>query len=182
MTKTASYGTNDGIEVMRKAGRNLGNNNHAIDVCPSSNTNIITVSPTLDTSQYVTGDLLANPTEIPLALDDVRMTGILHSVAVLDKSDQAIAFDILIFDQTITTGTLNNAFSPSDADMANCLGAINVPAAGFFDCANSQLNFIGNIGMVVKSTTTSLYFVLVSRGTATYAANGIQIKFGFLSD
>ncbi len=161
----------------------------AIAVDPAGNVEIAThatvvdLTLSLDTGgAYADGDVLAAAQELTNAVRQSGGTGILQSVLVVDQDDQGQALDIVISDATITLGTENSAVSISDADAAKILGVVEVTAADYVDLVNSQVANIRNIGMVIMPDTTSLYISAVSRGTGTYTASGIVLRFGIIQD
>jgi hypothetical protein len=143
---------------------------------------VIDLVLTLDTSAYSNGDVLAAAQELVSAVRATGGTGVIQSIAVIDLDDQAQALDIVISDSTITLGTENAAVSISDADAAKILGIVEVVAGDYVDLANSRLATKDNLGIVVMPDTTSLYISAISRGTGTYTASGIRLRFGILQD
>jgi len=147
----------------------------------------VEVTLTLDTSAYSTGDVLADTQEIAGALPAAGESVILQSLVILDKSDQAQGLDVLILRSNTSIGTENTAFSPSDAVSVEILAVVEVASGNYYDMTNNQLarkNISeAGMGMVLKATSgTSLYIAAVSRGTGTYAADGIVVKLGFSRD
>ncbi len=145
---------------------------------------MVEVTLTLDTSAYAAGDVLADTQEIADALPAAGEAVTLQSLVILDKSDQAQGLDILILRSDTSIGTENVAFSPSDAVSAEILAVVEIAAGEYYDMTNNQLVRKGNsdigMGMVLEPTSgTSLYIAAVSRGTGTYAADGIVVKLGF---
>jgi hypothetical protein len=130
---------------------------------------------------------MANPIELAGVARVAGGVAKLVSVSVLDEDDQGIAFDILLLDASTSLGTVNNAMAASDALGRGVLGRMLVPAASFYDIGDCKFATVtgntstGNLPMILKcgSSTTSLYVALVSRGTGTYTASGLRIKFGF---
>lgn len=145
------------------------------------------VTLTLDTGAYSSGDVLADTQEIADALPAAGESVTLQSLVLLDKSNQAQGVDILILRSNTSIGTENDAFSPSDAVSAEILAVVEIASGNYYDMTNNQLarknNSDTGMGMVLKPTTgTSLYIAAVSRGTGTYAADGIVVKLGFSRD
>jgi hypothetical protein len=138
--------------------------------------NVVDLVLSLSTSQYGSGDVLADTQELVGASG----TGIIHSILVQDDSDQGAALDIIILDTNTTIGTENSAVSMADND--NILGSVSVLATDYVDMVNSQHACMKNVGIVVKAKGTSLYVAAVSRGTGTYAATAITLRFGILQD
>lgn len=144
----------------------------------------ITVTPTLDTSAYASGDYMAKGS-IAGALEKNSGIAKLVSLQVLDEAKQKVAFDILFFDADPTVASaVNAAIDISDAEMAKYLGFVAVAAGDYLtDLAGSSIATKSNIQLMLEgsesSPSTSLYYVLVTRGAPTYAASSLKIKFGF---
>ena len=135
----------------------------------------------LDTSQYASGDVLADTQELADAVRVAGGSGIIHSILVQDDDDQAGALDIIILDDNTSIGTENAAVTMADND--NILGNVEVVAGDYVDMANSQHACKTNVGIVVKAKVNrSLYIAVVSRDTKTYTASGITLRFGILQD
>lgn len=145
--------------------------------------NLITVTPTLDTSAYADGDTLFAPTEIAGAAEFPGGMTMLQSVTVVDADDQGQPLDLLFFNATLTLGTLNAAPSISDANaIAYHMGRVQVLSSDYYDLGGVRvagLNAIGRI-MLAPLTSRSLWVGGISRGTGTYTASGLTIRLGFV--
>lgn len=142
------------------------------------------VTLSLDTSAYADGDLLADVQEIEDAVRIEVGTGILESIILQDNSDQAAALDLFITSLSTTWGTENDAWNISDTLGEAIQYHTEIAAADYYDMLNSQRVQIDNIGVGVKaaSGSASLYVAAVSRGTPTYAADGLKLKIAILVD
>jgi hypothetical protein len=137
----------------------------------------------LDTSAYADGDVLAEAQELTNAVRESSGSGVLQSIVVVDKDDQAQALDIVIADSSITIGTENTAVSISDADAAKILGIVEVATADYVDLVGSQLATMKGLNIVVEASgSSSLYVGAISRGAGTYTASGIVLRLGILQD
>ena len=143
---------------------------------------VIDLTLSLDTDAYADGDVLAAAQELALAVRASGSTGVIQSIVVIDQDDQAQALDIVISDSTITLGTENSAVSISDADAAKILGIVEVSTSDYVNLVNSQLATKTNLGIVIMPDSASLYISAISRGTGTYSASGIVLRFGILTD
>lgn len=141
------------------------------------------VSLSLDTNAYASGDVLAATQEIASALRLSGGSGLLHSIMVLDKDDQAQALDLVFLNANGSIGTENSAVSVTDAVADTILGIVEVAAGDYVDLVNSQLAVKTNVGIVLKvASGTSLYVAAISRGTGTYTASGVTLKVGIIQD
>lgn len=154
------------------------------DVTVTSPDLVVTVTPTLDTSAYASGDLLFDSTEVANAVRTNGSTAILQSVTLLDKADQGVAMTLLFANAATDFGTLNSAPDPDDAECATVLGIVRIATADYIDLGGAKVATASNIGLLLKAgaATTSLYVAGVnSTGTPTYgAASDLVLQLGFL--
>jgi len=143
----------------------------------------VTVTPTLDTDAYASGDLLFDSTAVANAVRVAGGTCLLESVTIVDKADQGVAFTLLIANAATDFGTLNAAPDPDDTEAGTVIGWVPVTADDYADLINSKVACVRNIGLLLKATaaSTSLYVAGVNgTGTPTYAASDLVITLGLL--
>jgi hypothetical protein len=144
---------------------------------------VISVTPTLDTSAYASGDTLFDSTAVASAVRVSAGRAVLQSITVIDKDDQGVALDLFVFDSSVTFGTANAAPSISDADAAKCLGFAQVLAADYIDVGGAKIACVKNIGLPLEAASgTTLYIAAITRGTPTHTASGLVIRIGLLQD
>jgi len=133
---------------------------------------------------YADGDVLADFQALGSAVRQNNGTGIMQSVNILDIDDQGQALDIILASSPITLGTENEAVSISDTDASKILAGIEVATADYIDLVNSQFATKSNLGIGIQPDDggTSIYIAAISRGTGTYTASGITLRFGILQD
>jgi hypothetical protein len=139
----------------------------------------------LDTSQYASGDVLADSQQVKFVSPTSSKNVMLYSLTVLDKDDQAKAMDVCFLRSNVSIGTENSPVSVTDANADEILGCVEVAADDYVDLANSQIVTKTGIGLVLREASTSgdVYVAAVSRSTGTYTASGIALKLGLvLSD
>ena len=143
--------------------------------------NAITITCSLDTNAYADGDVLFETQEIAGAVNTAGDVCILQSVTVADISDQGQGLDLIFFNAATSLGTENAAPDIDDTEVLTVIGRVQVGAGSFYDLGGCRVACVYGIGLPLKSgASTSLYVAGVSRGAGTYAAAGLQIKFGFL--
>lgn len=157
-------------------------------------TKTVSVTPTISTSQYTSGDQVGG---IMTLTDVVRQdtgTGYgnseLKSVTILDADAQSAAMDIWFFKVSPTVTSTDNApFSMSDANQAaQCIGAISIGTAYSASALNSTSTDGKNIGIAMEifgtsSTPTSIFAIAIVRGTPTYSTTtALQFQFSFYMD
>lgn len=137
-------------------------------------------TPTLDTSAYADGDLMANPEELNRLFPQGTSWVTVTDLVVIGKSDNAQPFDIYFTKSSASWGTLNDAVSITDAVAADIVGRISVAAADFDDFTNNQIAFKHDLRVSIPHAddSKSIYVAMVSRGTGTYAEDGMVLKFG----
>lgn len=146
---------------------------YGLAVAPRSNVIRISLTPTISTGIYASGDSLGSLLTFANAARISGGSGTLLGITVIDKTQaQRAAIDFLFFDRTLTVAADNAAVATSDADMANCLGLVT---AGPYNTAwaGTPLNSIStlfNIGMPFVLNGTDLFAVAIVRATPTYTA------------
>ena len=156
-------------------------------------TKVVSVTPTISTSAYTTGDQIGG---IMTLTDVVRQdkqlsvgTSTLASVTILDKGLQSAAIDVWFFNQSPTVTSVDNGnFSMSDANLVlQCIGFVSLGTAYSASALNSvSTNANLNIPVQVDSTATAptnVYAIAVVRGTPTYVSTtDLVFQFCFYID
>ncbi len=144
---------------------------------------VIDLTLSLDTGAYADGDVLAATQELTNAVRASGGTGVIQSIGLIDDDDQGQALDIVILDSNVSIGTENAAVSIADGDADNILGIVQVTASDYIDLVNSQwAQAVFDAIVVSPASGTSLWIAAISRGTGTYTASGVTIRFGILLD
>lgn len=144
---------------------------------------VVTVTPTLDTSAYASGDLLFDSTEIANAVRANGGCAILESLTIIDKADQKMAFTLLFANAATDFGTLNSAPDPDDTETATVIGHVPVSTGDYIDLGGASVACVRNIGLLLMAgaATTSLYIAGVNgTGAPTYGASDLIFQIGFL--
>jgi hypothetical protein len=146
----------------------------------------ISVTPTISTSIYTSGDCIGGLMTFANASRISGGSGIIQSIIVLDKTQaQRAAIDLLFFDRSVTVAGDNAAVAMSDADMAYCLGIVPI---GPYNTAwpGTPLNSLStllNVGLPFVTNNSSLFVQAVVRGTPTYGSTSDLIfTLGILQD
>jgi hypothetical protein len=141
---------------------------------------VLDLNPVLDTGPYADGDVLFDTVELPLSTGAVGNLVTLLSLLVLDESDQGQPFDLIFLDALNSLGTFNVAPNISDANARAILGRVQVLSSDYYDVGGARIaqpEFNPRI-LKAAAASRSLYVAGISRGTGTYAANGLRLKFG----
>jgi hypothetical protein len=150
-----------------------------------------------DAEQYAPGDQVANSASAPAPIefaDCARFNGkggtIIDAVCI-DSANQATKANLrlYLFDSAPTSNNDNAAWAPSDADMNKLVGYVeftgwevgNGTAGANGNCASFAKAV--NVPFVCAAASTSLYGLLVERGTYTPVANeAFTIRLGIVQD
>ena len=135
---------------------------------------VVTATPTLDTSAYAVGDCL-HTTVIEFAnAVGASLSGIVEKMVVFDKIAQSQPLVLHLYSATVTPAAANAAHSLSDADGVKYVGSVY---SGIYE--SQTLNSVAmtkNVGLAIKLAGTSLFGILVTKGTPTYAADSLTVS------
>lgn len=143
----------------------------------------IVVTPTVSSSPaYTAGDCLGGLQTLTSAGRAASGTGIVQTVVMLDKTQaQRPAMDLLFFDASVTSAGDNAAAAFSDADMANCIGILNLQAYNAA-WAGTPLNSVATLLSVglpfVSDGSGNIYVQAVVRNTPTLTST-TDLVFGY---
>lgn len=148
--------------------------------------NVVSVTPTLDTNAYATGDRLGSIHTIAAVVRPDVSSGLgvatLKQIVIIDQAAQSADMDILFFNALPTVASADNAaIDISDAEMiAKFIGSVSVGAAYVALAANSVHTAIIDPGLKVYAASgTTIYALPVIRDSATYAANSLVFRYSF---
>lgn len=130
-------------------------------------------------------DVLAAPQEIKHFFRKEGACAFIHSIVLQDESDQAQDVEIVFLNADGSIGAENAAYAPTDAVLNTILGTVLLAASDYSDASNGQTATKTNIGLKIKSasTTDSVWVAAITRsGTPTYGATGIKLKIGVMWD
>jgi len=148
-------------------------------------THCVTVSPTVDTSIYASGDNIGGEMTFTKILPDYTGSGTIVSVEILDKAAQAVDMDLVIFttEPASSYGADQAVFDPADSDLGKIATVINFGSSTRFAFNDNGVKYIGSIFLPVVSRTSagalsrSLFGQLVSRGTPTFGSSSdVSVK------
>ena len=93
-------------------------------------------------------------------------SGILQAVTIMCKTPALLPpLELVLFNQTFTAMADNGTWSPSDADMANCIGSI--PLTAWSDTTLNSIATRFGLWFPFVLTGTSLFGQLVTRAAVT---------------
>lgn len=122
---------------------------------------------TTATTAYTAGDQVGTLFTIANAARASGGSGRIESVLLVSAADNIAAYDLIIFDSSVTLASDNAAFSISDADALKIVDII--PLSGAYDIGNNRIASSGPVGYpYVCSGGTSLYGALITRAAHTW--------------
>ena len=137
----------------------------------------ISVTPTISAASiYADGDALGGKLEFANAVLAAGGEGIIEKITVIDEDQELAGIDFVLFDQDFTATNDNAAFDPSDADLANCLGFVDIAATSDYSDFNDNSVAAKTSGLrmpfyfKLAAGQTALRGQAVVRGTPTYTA------------
>jgi hypothetical protein len=145
---------------------------------------------------YAAGDVICNSTSAPVILTFPRATvtqgpsfSIIAQVVMVDSANQStkLEAELWLFDTAITMDNDNAAFTPTDAELVNLLGIVELetPYVGTVTSGADGNAVYRSSGLSVpiqtKPSDNAIYGVLVARNAYTpVASESFTIKLGIL--
>lgn len=130
-------------------------------------TNAVSQTPTITAGAYAAGDAVGGLLTFANAARS-QHTGVVATVVVSDLAAQGVNLDLVLFGAVFTPTADNAPFSPSDADLLNCIGV--VPITAHYAFATNGISEARNVGLWFESQSETIYGQLVTRGAPTYAS------------
>lgn len=126
---------------------------------------------TTATTAYAAGDQVGVQITIANAARVSGGSGTITGVVLIDQSDIIGAYDLVVFDSSVTPAADNAAFAISDADSLKIVALIQL--AGAFDLTNNRIAQSYNLAVpYVCSGGTSLFAALITRAGHTFFTAG----------
>lgn len=137
-----------------------------------------TVTLSLDTSAYASGDVLADTQQMDAVFRKTDGTGVIRHVTVFDQDDQKVAMTVYFLSANVAMGTENAAPSISDANALNICGRVKITAADYDDLGGVGVACVPcDIPVKAVSGTDDLYIAVVNgTGTPTFTASGVKVR------
>jgi hypothetical protein len=134
----------------------------------------IFITPTITAGAYTAGDAIGGRLEFANAVWTDGGKGVIEKVVVVDRDQEQAPIDLVLFNQAFTATVDNAPFDPSDADLLNSLGYIDVAATDYADFSdNSVAAKASGLRMPFAfqlASGTILYGQMVVRSGPTYTA------------
>ena len=114
-------------------------------------------------------------------IDGVPKSGVIHTAIFLDKDDEGIETDLMLFRDDFTATADNDAFAVVDADMEKFIGSVTWVA--FKNLGANQVSTAAALGLVYVAPLGRLFCQCVTRGAPNIAAGSEpKIRLLILSD
>lgn len=100
---------------------------------------VIVQQPTITAGLYAAGDALGGLLTFANAARVAGGGGCITKVVVIDKDQELTPVDLVLFDRQFVPTADNAPFDPSNADLNNCIGYIDVPATDYVDFVDNSV-------------------------------------------
>lgn len=152
-------------------------------------THFVSVTPTIDTSAYITGDQVGGIMTFTGALRGTN-AGYVVSAMISDKSAQTTDIELWLWSAS-PSGTFTDqaASDPLDADISvKFLGVVKFSSTEIYSASDNGVKYKGNLLLPVQGFSSdtisyNIYGTLVSRGAPTFASTSdLTVKLGISQD
>lgn len=132
----------------------------------------ITVTPTITAGAYDAADAVGGLLTFANAASIYRGAGRIIRVGITDKGNQKANLKLWLWKATFTAAADGAAFDPTDADLLNCLGYIEIPAANYMTATDNSAGSVKDCAFdfVLATAGTSLFGQLQCVATPTYTS------------
>jgi hypothetical protein len=163
----------------------MGSGHGALWVDPRYRQKKIQVTPVITTVAYTAGDAFGPVQQLVGAARAAGGSGYINSVTVLDRSAaQRPILDLVFFDVAPAQAVVDNAvYTPTDADMLNCIGVVAAPAYNtpWIGTPNSVATLL-SVGIPFVSVSGDLWVQAVVRTTPTMAVGDVTLSYTIAQD
>ena len=149
------------------------------------NTAVVAVSPAVTAGAYTAGQNVGTVSALANAVRVAAGSGMVQLVQIADKAKQSAAIDVIFFNASPAgTYTDNTTCAPTAADLLTVVGVVSVLAGDYSAFSANSVASKGGLGLSFKLPSgTSLYALMVARGTPTYASvSDVQLRVAILQD
>lgn len=158
---------------------------------PKGETYFASATPTVDTSVYASGDVIGGKLQFDFSVRQATGTGYVISAKIDDKAATTADLDLILFRKNPTGSTITDQlpFTPVDADLDKIIGIISFGSTSRFAFADNGVKYVGSLVIPIEGRTSTglaqetIYGVLVSRGTPTFASSSdVKVTLGIAQD
>lgn len=131
----------------------------------------LSATPTVSTTPaYALKDAVGGLLTFANAVRASGGSGLLHAVQVVDKGQQMKDLELMLFDRSITAPTDNAVFDPTDTELTQSVGRVDLSAGYYSDFSDNSIATREGLGLEFVLNGTDLFGVLVARGTPTFTS------------
>ena len=146
-------------------------------------TRMVDAGLTVDTSAYVSGDVVGSLLAIPVSARQRGGSGYIQSVLVNDADGQSVDLDIFFFSGEVSVQADNDAWTPTIADLNKMVGKVKVQAWDTYNSIDNHTQEYLGIPYRLEEGVENLQMLVVARGAATFTASkNLVVKVGLLLD
>ena len=147
-----------------------------IIVGKTARTQFQTIPGLVAASAYTSGDALGTNFSI-----EVPTSGVIESATLLDFDKEALATDLILFDQDFASGTDNSPFDVAEIDLPKIVGAIQFGT--FFSFSDNAVGVARGLGLAYVAPTGYLHVQAVTRDVPNLTARSdYRVSLTILSD
>lgn len=142
---------------------------------------VIAQTPTISAGAYSALDAVGGKLTFANAAPVANGKGVINSVTIIDDDKESAALELWLFSQDFTNTADNAAFDPSDADLENCIGVIEISTAHYKTANDNGVATVPYVGIEFQCTNggTSIYGQLKCTATPSYTATtDLTVKLG----
>jgi hypothetical protein len=161
----------DGFDVINRHWKVQVASYSATGIVKVGNTKTIVQTTGISAVQYHAGDAVGGKLTFLNAVRSSGEGGMIANVVLKDLAKQNAPLILVLFDRDFTATADHAAFDPSDADMANCIGFVSLPAANYASFSDNSL-CVALPTLWFNAYALHIYGQLYTTGTPTYVASG----------
>ncbi len=139
---------------------------------------LIVVTPAIAAAAFATNDIVGGKLTLAGAVRVAAGKGKITGLKLMDKSTQNADLLVFIFGADLAGAYADNAAEAvTAADWLKWIGTIEILSTDYEEMANASLVDMAFEMGVKAAAGTSLYALIVTKGTPTYAENALQLTF-----
>ena len=119
----------------------------------------IVATPTLSLGAYADGDAIGGKLEFEDVRTPYENSGNILSLMIKDNDSEKADMVLVLFSQDFTATADNAEFDPSDADLLNCIGVMEI---------DDYIEFKDNSVAIYQEDHPHIHFELVEGGTSLF--------------
>lgn len=140
---------------------------------------LITVTPAIAADAFAANDVVGGKLTLAGAVRVAAGKGKITGLKLVDKSKQNANLLVFIFGADLAGSYADNSVEAvTAADWLKWIGTIKILSTDYEQMANASLVDLGFELDIKAAAGTTIYGLIVTTGTPTYAENALQLTFG----